>query len=103
MDQSAPEVKAWLPAMGEADAWVEKGLIAIEDAAISARFPLPDVADLRRCVEHKIPINRCRPCWSWYRRNLGHLCHLATEKARLGALQRAAAVKKVSDYQDAAL
>lgn len=47
--------------------------------------PSPDVADLRHCIAHRKPVNRCTPaCWSWYLKTLGQLCaaEYALQRAR---------------------
>lgn len=37
--------------------------------------------DLRRCLKHGIPVNRCSECWPGFLRYLGHLCRVAVQTA----------------------
>lgn len=32
------------------------------------------VDDLRPCITHRVPINRCAPCWPMFLANLGRAC-----------------------------
>lgn len=41
-----------------------------------------DTDDLRNCIDHGIPVNKCHPCKPGYLRWLGHLCAKEMQKPK---------------------
>ena len=47
---------------------------SVEDSGVAAGGVLPDIdGDLNKCILHRIPLNKCVPCWLQYCQYLGGL------------------------------
>jgi len=51
-------------------------------ATATATTTYPDVDDLRRCLEHNVPINRCGKCWPTFLTILGNMAWRAYQEGK---------------------
>jgi hypothetical protein len=47
---------------------------------VDEAIPAPRCADLGRCQEHRVQVNKCSKCWPRFMSYLGGLCGAFTER-----------------------
>jgi hypothetical protein len=65
---------------GRSPQGLKDAMAAFAEQRPASRIDRPTCADLRKCIRHSIPVNRCSECWPGYLAHLGRLARAPRPK-----------------------